>query len=151
MRILGIETSCDETAAAVVEDGRQVRSSVVASQVKLHATYVGVVPELACPAHVELINPVVDAALVEAGILVAAAGVPFDKVATFPGLRYPGVSTIERLAGEGDPGAGSYTQAMLDEGYHFWFSGLKTAVVNHVRKHSGVATRAVAASFQEPV
>ncbi len=47
MRILGIETSCDETAAAVVEDGRQVRSSVVSSQVKLHAPYGGIVPELA--------------------------------------------------------------------------------------------------------
>src|ERR687898_746668 len=69
MRILGIETSCDETAAAVVEDGRRVRSSVVSSQVNLHAPFGGVVPELASRAHVELINPVVDEALMEAGIL----------------------------------------------------------------------------------
>ena len=60
MRILGIETSCDETAAAVVEDGRRVRSSIVSSQVELHAPYGGVVPELASRAHVELIIGVVD-------------------------------------------------------------------------------------------
>ena len=54
MRILGIETSCDETAAAVVDDGRDVRSSVVSSQVDLHARYGGVVPEIASRAHVEL-------------------------------------------------------------------------------------------------
>ena len=54
MRILGIETSCDETAAAVVDDGRIVRSSVVASQADLHARYGGVVPEIASRAHVEL-------------------------------------------------------------------------------------------------
>ena len=55
-RILGIETSCDETAAAVVEDGRFVHSSVVSSQVDLHARFGGVVPEVASRAHVELIN-----------------------------------------------------------------------------------------------
>jgi tRNA N6-adenosine threonylcarbamoyltransferase len=66
--ILGLETSCDETAAAVVEDGRFVRSSVVSSQVDLHARFGGVVPEVASRAHVELINPVIADALVEAGI-----------------------------------------------------------------------------------
>jgi len=66
--ILGIETSCDETAAAVVEDGRTVWSSVVSSQVDLHARFGGVVPEVASRAHVELITPVVAEALVEAGI-----------------------------------------------------------------------------------
>ena len=55
--VLGIETSCDETAAAVVEDGRTVRSSVVSSQVDLHARFGGVVPEVASRAHVELITP----------------------------------------------------------------------------------------------
>ncbi len=68
MRVLGIETSCDETAAAVVVDGRQVLSSVVSSQVDLHARYGGVVPEIASRAHVELLTPVVAQALVEAGI-----------------------------------------------------------------------------------
>ena len=67
MLILGIETSCDETAAAVVEDGRVIRSSVVSSQVDLHAQYGGVVPEVASRAHVELVVPVVADALGEAG------------------------------------------------------------------------------------
>jgi tRNA N6-adenosine threonylcarbamoyltransferase len=66
--ILGIETSCDETAAAVVEDGRIVCSSVVSSQVDLHARFGGVVPEVASRAHVELITPVIAEALVEAGV-----------------------------------------------------------------------------------
>jgi N6-L-threonylcarbamoyladenine synthase len=68
VRILGIETSCDETAAAVVEDGRHLHSSVVSSQVDLHARFGGVVPEIASRAHVELINAVVAEALVEAGV-----------------------------------------------------------------------------------
>jgi N6-L-threonylcarbamoyladenine synthase len=67
-RVLAIETSCDETAAAVVADGRDVLSSVVSSQIDLHARYGGVVPELASRAHVELITPVVAEALVEAGL-----------------------------------------------------------------------------------
>ena len=67
-RILGIETSCDETAAAVVVDGHEVLSSVVSSQVDLHARFGGVVPEIASRAHVELLTPVVAQALVEAGI-----------------------------------------------------------------------------------
>ena len=67
-RILGIETSCDETAAAVVVDGRDVLSSVVSSQVDLHARFGGVVPEIASRAHVELLTPVVARALIEAGI-----------------------------------------------------------------------------------
>ena len=67
VRILGIETSCDETAAAVVDDGRNVRSSVVSSQVDLHARYGGVVPEIAGRAHVELVNDVISQALLEAG------------------------------------------------------------------------------------
>ena len=66
--ILGIVTSCDETAAAVVEDGRTVCSSVVSSQVDLHARFGGVVPEVASRAHVELITPVIAEALVEAGV-----------------------------------------------------------------------------------
>lgn len=65
--ILGIETSCDETAVAVVEGGRTVLSSVVSSQVDLHARFGGVVPELAGRAHLDLLNPVVEEALVRAG------------------------------------------------------------------------------------
>jgi N6-L-threonylcarbamoyladenine synthase len=62
--VLGIETSCDETAAAVVVEARDVRSSVVSSQVDLHARYGGVVPEIASRAHVELLTPVIAEALV---------------------------------------------------------------------------------------
>src|SRR5437660_6023110 len=68
IRVLGIETSCDETAAAVVVDGREVLSSVVSSQVDLHARFGGVVPEIASRAHVELIGEVVTDALGEAGV-----------------------------------------------------------------------------------
>jgi len=65
-RILGVETSCDETAAAVVADGRRILSNVVASQVELHASYGGVFPEMASRAHVEAILPVMERALREA-------------------------------------------------------------------------------------
>ncbi|MDO8587813.1 MAG: tRNA (adenosine(37)-N6)-threonylcarbamoyltransferase complex transferase subunit TsaD [Armatimonadota bacterium] len=67
MRILGIETSCDETSAAVVEDGRSILSNVVASQIDLHQKYGGIVPEVASRKHVELILPVIQEALDEAG------------------------------------------------------------------------------------
>jgi N6-L-threonylcarbamoyladenine synthase len=239
-RILGIETSCDETAAAVVVDGREVLSSVVSSQVDLHARFGGVVPEIASRAHVELLTPVIARSLVEAGIdddhvdavaatvgpgligallvgvsaaktlalvwdvpfvavnhleahlyaalleepgldlpvvvlLVSgghtllvlmeghgryrilgstiddAAGEAFDKVARYLGLGYPGGPAIDRIAMEGDPQAIAFPRAILDEGYDFSFSGLKTAVVNHVRKHPSVDTADVAASFQEAV
>lgn len=68
MKILSIESSCDETAAAVVENGRDVLSSVVASQVEEHKLYGGVVPEIASRRHAEAINPVVTQALSEAGV-----------------------------------------------------------------------------------
>ncbi|MEJ5301586.1 MAG: tRNA (adenosine(37)-N6)-threonylcarbamoyltransferase complex transferase subunit TsaD [Thermodesulforhabdaceae bacterium] len=67
MIILGIESSCDETAAAVVERGRIVRSQVVASQISVHSPYGGVVPELASRRHVEAIIPVIDQAVRESG------------------------------------------------------------------------------------
>lgn len=239
-RVLGIETSCDETAAAVVEGARRVLSSVVSSQVDLHARYGGVVPEIASRAHVELLTPVVAQALVEAGVdddhvdavaatvgpgligallvgvsaakalalvwdvpfvavnhleahlyaafleepdielplvvlLVSgghtmlvlmeghgryrrlggtiddAAGEAFDKVARYLGLGYPGGPAIDRVALDGDPGAIAFPRAILDEGYDFSFSGLKTAVVNYARKHPEASTPDVAASFQEAV
>ena len=62
-RILGIETSCDETAAAIIEDGRQIASSAVASQAELHAKYGGVFPEAASRAHIETIYPIVEEVL----------------------------------------------------------------------------------------
>jgi len=67
INILGIETSCDETAAAVVADGRIVKSSIIASQTKLHEKYGGVVPEIASRAHIEKIYPVIAEAMTEAG------------------------------------------------------------------------------------
>ncbi len=68
MLILGIETSCDETAAAVVADGRRILGSVVATQFELHAVYGGVVPELAARRHLENIAPVIQGALDQAGV-----------------------------------------------------------------------------------
>lgn len=68
MKILAIETSCDETAAAVVEDGRRILANVIASQVEFHKKHGGVVPELAARKHLELINLVVAEALVKAKI-----------------------------------------------------------------------------------
>jgi tRNA N6-adenosine threonylcarbamoyltransferase len=239
-RILGIETSCDETAAAVVDDGRVARSSVVASQADLHARFGGVVPEIASRAHVEVIDDVIAEALVEAGtttteidviaavhgpglagallvgvsaakalalvtgrpyvginhheahmygalleditlepplltlvasgghtLLVAmedhgrcrvlgqtvddAAGEAFDKVARFLGLGYPGGPIIDRLAMDGDPAAIPFPRPMLNDGDNFSFSGLKTAVVQWVRKHPEAEVADVAASFQAAV
>ncbi len=66
--LLAVETSCDETAAAVVRGGREVLADVVASQVDLHAAYGGVVPEIACRAHLESVGPVVERALADAGL-----------------------------------------------------------------------------------
>jgi N6-L-threonylcarbamoyladenine synthase len=66
MKILGIESSCDETAASVVEDGRRLLSNVVNSQIDIHAVYGGVVPEVAARSHIEVINPVINQALADA-------------------------------------------------------------------------------------
>ena len=71
MNVLGIETSCDETAVAVVRDGREVLSSIISSQVQLHARYGGVVPELASRQHIEAIVPALDEALERAGCRLA--------------------------------------------------------------------------------
>lgn len=66
MRILGIESSCDETAAAIVEDGHLLLSNVVKTQIDIHKVYGGVVPEIAARSHIEVINPVIDQALADA-------------------------------------------------------------------------------------
>src|ERR1700741_2687774 len=68
MLVLGIETSCDETAAAVVRDGKEILSNVIYSQVKTHTPYGGVVPEIASREHLLKIRPIVDQALKDAGI-----------------------------------------------------------------------------------
>ncbi len=112
MNILGIETSCDETAAAVVQNGRKVLSSAVASQMSVHRPFRGVVPELASRAHVERINDVIDAAQKK-------ARVPIDAIAvtTGPGLvgcLLIGTVTAETLA---------------------WAQGLPVVGVNHLEGH----------------
>ncbi|MCD4720473.1 MAG: tRNA (adenosine(37)-N6)-threonylcarbamoyltransferase complex transferase subunit TsaD, partial [Desulfobacula sp.] len=68
MIVLGIESSCDETAAAIVQDGIDILSSVIASQIEVHHKYGGVVPELASRMHIQAITPVVDEAIKKANI-----------------------------------------------------------------------------------
>ena len=238
--VLAVETSCDETAAAVVMGGNDVLSSVVSSQIDVHARFGGVVPEVASRAHLETVVPVVRRALAESGIDAArvdavaatagpgligallvgvsaakglalawdrpfigvnhleahmyaglldhpglplpavvllvsgghtmlvhmrgpgdyailgrtvddAAGEAYDKVARWLGLGYPGGPAIDRLASEGDPAAVAFPRAMMHDGLDFSFSGLKTAVVNHVRRNPGMSNADVAASFQAAV
>ncbi len=80
-----------------------------------------------------------------------AAGEAFDKVARYLGLGYPGGPVIDRLARSGNPEAIRFPRAMMADGYDFSFSGLKTAVVNYVRRNPDAADVDVAASFQEAV
>ena len=97
--ILGIETSCDETAAAVLEGGQVIRSTVVASQVEVHAPYGGIVPELASRRHIEVITPVIDRALADAGVRLA--DVSAIAVTAGPGLvgsLLVGVSVAKAIA-----------------------------------------------------
>ncbi|MEM9296401.1 MAG: tRNA (adenosine(37)-N6)-threonylcarbamoyltransferase complex transferase subunit TsaD [Planctomycetota bacterium] len=113
--ILGIETSCDETAVAVVRDGRAVRSSVVASQHELHADFGGVVPEIASRAHLERIGPVLRKALGEAGV--GLDEIDAVAVGHRPGLvgsLITGVSAAKALA---------------------WRLGVPLVGVDHVRAH----------------
>jgi N6-L-threonylcarbamoyladenine synthase len=113
--ILGIETSCDETAAAVVERGARTLSSVVASQIALHARYGGVVPELASREHLRAIVPVVRAALAQAGVTLA----DLDAIAVTSG---PG------LAGALMVGV-TYAKALA------FAQGLPLVAVNHIEGH----------------
>jgi N6-L-threonylcarbamoyladenine synthase len=247
-----VETSCDETAAAVVENGRHILSNVVSSQVPVHQPYGGVVPELASRAHVENVQAVIEAALkgqtgrglppfpktlpVDAiaatvgpglmgsllvGKVVAemlawvyqkpligvnhleghllsilpghpdleppylalvvsgghtelihvqdygryhilgrtrddAAGEAFDKVSKLLGLGYPGGPVIDRMAHKGSSRAIAFPRALMDGGFDFSFSGLKTAVVYYLRDNPDVRTSKkkmadVCASFQAAV
>lgn len=99
MLVLGIETSCDETAAAVVRDGRLVLSSVVSSQVAIHAEYGGVVPEIASRRHLELITPVIRQALVEADVaLEQIEGIAVTRGPGLLGALLVGVSMAKALA-----------------------------------------------------
>jgi N6-L-threonylcarbamoyladenine synthase len=240
MFILGIDTSCDDTAASIVEDGSKIISNIVSSQYEIHKKYGGIVPELASRRHVEMILPVVDEAINKAGIsfrdisaiavchgpgligsllvgvcfakslsyvnnipfvavnhleghifsiflenskpefpflaLVVsgghtniyrvngfglyteigrtrddAAGEAFDKVAKLLGLGYPGGPIIETMAAKGNAEAISFPRAELRGSFDFSFSGLKTAVLNYLRKHPESKKEDIAASFQSAV
>jgi N6-L-threonylcarbamoyladenine synthase len=242
-RILAIETSCDETSAAVIENGVTILSNVIASQVDLHAQYGGVFPEVASRRHIEVIHPVIIQAMGEAhlgfedldciavtqgpglvgsllvgmnmakglalgrnkpllginhieghiyslwlsrnaaeiefplltlvvsgghtelylmldhghyqhlgGTLDDAAGEAFDKVGRVLGLPFPGGPAIDKAAKQGNPAAFHFPRAIMDEGYQFSFSGLKTAVLRESQKYRGsLPLNDVAASFQAAV
>lgn len=240
-RILGIDTSCDDTSIAVVDDRMTVLSNVVASQVEVHHRFGGVVPELACRKHLEAIGPVYQSALDDAGLTLAdidtiavtrgpgligallvgvsfakslayatgtplmpvnhleghvcsafleaphlttpfvclvvsgghtelylcqtsgtyhllgqtrddAAGEAFDKVSKLLGMGYPGGPVIDRLARAGDPKAIRFPRAFLDkDSLDFSFSGIKTAVLQYVRKHGAHQIADITASFQQAV
>ena len=99
LKVLGIETSCDETAVGVVEDGRHLRSNIIASQVELHAVYGGVVPEVASRQHIRDIVPVVERAVSECGLTLDQVDVV--AVTYGPGLGgslITGLNTAKALA-----------------------------------------------------
>lgn len=114
-RILGIETSCDETAAAIVEDGRVILSSVVASQAEIHAQYGGVFPEVASRQHIQAIFPVVEQALQQAHMSLS----DLDAIAVTRGPGLPGSLVVGLNAAKG-----------LALG-----SGLPLIGVNHLEAH----------------
>ena len=99
MNILGIDTSCDETAAAIVIDGKEIRSNIISSQIDLHEKYGGIVPELASRRHVESINYIIDQAVSEAGVSFGDVGA--IAVTNRPGLigaLLVGVAAAKSLA-----------------------------------------------------
>jgi N6-L-threonylcarbamoyladenine synthase len=114
-RVLGIESSCDETAAAIVEGGRVVRSDVVASQNEVHARYGGVVPELASRAHILNVVPVVQAALDRAGCTLADLdGIAVTNAPGLVGALLVGMQTAKAIA---------------------WVTGLPIVGVHHLQGH----------------
>jgi N6-L-threonylcarbamoyladenine synthase len=99
MLVLAIETSCDETAAAVVRDGCETFSSVVSSQIAIHAEYGGVVPEIASRKHLEMITPVIRQSLTDAGVeLSAIEGITVTRGPGLSGALLVGLSTAKAMA-----------------------------------------------------
>src|SRR5438876_7720535 len=99
MLVLAIESSCDETAAAVIEDGRVIKSNIIASQIATHAPFGGVVPELASREHLDRIAPVVTDALNEAGItLECVDGIAVTQGPGLIGSLLVGISFAKSLA-----------------------------------------------------
>jgi N6-L-threonylcarbamoyladenine synthase len=115
VKVLAIETSCDETAAAVVEDGRRVLSSVVSSQTEIHAAFGGVVPEIASRAHLELVGPVVSEAM-------ARALVQPDELSAVAATIGPGL-------------VGSLLVGVSAAKAYAWSWGLPFVGVNHMEGH----------------
>ena len=115
MKILGIETSCDETCAAVVSDGRRVLSSVVATQIEIHRKYGGVVPEIASRAHIEALVPVVAEALQE-------ARTPADALDAVAVVHRPGL-------------IGSLLLGLTAAKTLAWLRGVPLVGVNHIEGH----------------
>jgi N6-L-threonylcarbamoyladenine synthase len=115
MLVLGIETSCDETAAAVVRDGREILSSIISSQIELHRPYGGVVPELASREHLEKIDQVVQKALADAKVTLN----DIDGVAVTQGPGLIGALLV----------GVSYAKALA------WARGLPIVGVNHIEGH----------------
>src|SRR5438132_5905019 len=114
-RVLGVESSCDETAAAIVDDGQHVRSDVVASQHEVHARYGGVVPELASRAHLLNVVPVVQAALDRAdATLDDLGGIAVTNAPGLVGALLVGLQTAKALA---------------------WVTGLPVVGVHHLVGH----------------
>ncbi|MFQ5768871.1 MAG: tRNA (adenosine(37)-N6)-threonylcarbamoyltransferase complex transferase subunit TsaD, partial [Acidobacteriota bacterium] len=99
MKILGVETSCDDTAAGVVADGCTVLSSIVASQLEIHGPFGGVVPELASRSHLKAVLPVIDAALEQAGVGWGQLdGIAVTRGPGLVGSLLMGLSTAKALA-----------------------------------------------------
>jgi len=99
MLVLGIESSCDETAAAVVADGTVMKSNIIASQVDIHSKYGGVVPEIASRKHIEAITPVVRQALAEAGVTLSdIEGIAVTRGPGLVGSLLVGLSTAKALS-----------------------------------------------------
>ncbi|MFB6351652.1 MAG: tRNA (adenosine(37)-N6)-threonylcarbamoyltransferase complex transferase subunit TsaD, partial [Bradymonadaceae bacterium] len=99
MLILTIESSCDETSAAVVHDGRQILSNAVASQIPIHQRYGGVVPEIASRNHVRDIQPVIDRCLDEAGVTLAdIEGIGVTSGPGLIGSLLVGIETAKGMA-----------------------------------------------------
>ena len=135
--VLGIESSCDETAAAVVQRGRRQLSNVVASQIAIHSPYGGVVPELASREHLRAIVPVVDAALREAGVTLGEAGLGMNSLDAIAVTEGPG------LAGALLVGIG-YAKALA------YALGKPLIAVNHLEGHIHAVLLEHAQQFGNP-
>ena len=240
MKILAIETSCDETAVSIVQDGKNILSNCLYSQISKHAQHGGVVPDLASRLHTEHINPMIEKACqdaatnlknidaiavtvgpgLEASLLIGfcaakslskslslplipvhhlrghiyahflqkpqpkfpfisllisgghtalilcknhedfsiisstrddAAGEAFDKIGRAMGLGYPAGPLIEKLAKNYSGPLISFPRPLLNQGFDFSFSGLKTAVMTYLKKQAKYNKEQIAASVQESI